>query len=403
MNILQINSVINRGSTGRIAESIGQLVLNEGWESYVYWGRGDNETKSTPLKYGSKLSIITHVLKTRLFDLHGFGSSVSTKKLIKEIDRIKPDIIHLHNIHGYYLNFKLLFQCLKTTNIPVVWTLHDCWSYTGHCAHYSAVECYKWKSECHNCPQLSSYPKSFFCDNSKRNFNLKKKLFSGCDKLHIVTVSEWLKQEVKQSFLKDKPIRVINNGVDLSLFKKNTNSKVKIPKQAVGKYILLSVATSWSKRKGLDDFIALSKELRNDEIIVLVGLPKKIIAKLPENIVGLERTESMEELVSLYSHAGIVLSLSVEETFGMTPVEGFACGTPAIVYNSTATPELITEETGKVVEPHDIKGIRKAIDEIRASDIDYQKTCRARAERLYNKDDRFADYIELYKEILKNK
>lgn len=396
MKILQINSVINRGSTGRIAEDIGLAIIKEGWSSYIAYGRGtDNQSKSHIYCIGSIQSNIFHVLGTRLTDRHGFFSKKETNKLIEKIEKIQPDLIHLHNIHGYYLNIEVLFNYLSKANTSVVWTLHDCWSYTGHCAHYSAIKCFKWKTLCYDCPRSNSYPKSCFWDNSKDNFISKNKIFTSLTNLVLVPVSNWLQCEVKKSFLNKYPTRVITNGINLDIFKNR-----KQPYLDLTKFILLSLATSWGKNKGLNDLIKLNEYLKDDECLVLVGLNKNQIKSLPPNIVGLKRVESQEDLAKLYSQAGIVLSLSVEETFGLTIAEGFACGTPAIVYNSTATPELITEDTGAVVEPHDIVGIRKAIDKIRNSTINYKKACRARAENLYNKDDRYQDYIALYKELL---
>lgn len=395
MKILQINSVVNSGSTGRIAENIGLSIMEQSWESFIAFGRGQPESQSSLINMGSKCDFFAHALKTRIFDAHGFGSRKTSKDLVDKIEEIKPDIIHLHNIHGYFLNIEVLFNYLSKTNTPIVWTLHDCWSFTGHCAYYSAIKCDKWKKCCFNCPQKKEYPKSWFVDNSRENYQLKKNLFCSLKNVTIVPVSEWLGYEVKQSFLGKYSTRVIYNGIDLATFRRKTQTCLKTTK-----FILLSLATTWSKRKGFDDFIKLSSLLKKDELIVLVGLTKSQLKNLPKNIIGIERTESQEELAQLYSQAGIVLSLSVEETFGLTIAEGFACGTPAIVYNSTATPELITQETGEVVEPHNIRGIREAIDRIRNSNINYTKTCRERAERLYNKDDRYNDYIELYKEIL---
>lgn len=396
MKILQINSVVNKGSTGRIAENIGLSIIKEGWSSYIAYGRGkDNQSKSYTYRIGSTKSNIIHALGTRLTDRHGFFSKKETNKLIEKIEKIQPDLIHLHNIHGYYLNIEVLFKYLSKVNTPVVWTLHDCWAFTGHCAHYSAIKCFKWISSCYNCPQSKFYPKSLFIDNSHENYSVKKELFTSLTNLTLVTVSNWLKGEVEKSFLSRHPIKTILNGINLNIYK-----DIKQRYIDTSKFILLSLATSWSERKGLNDLIELNKYLNDDECLVLVGLNKKQIKSLPPNIVGLERTESQEDLAKLYSQAGVVLSLSVEETFGLTIAEGFACGTPAIVYNSTATPELITEDTGAIVEPHDIVGIRKAIDKIRNSTINYKKACRARAENLYNKDDRYQDYIALYKELL---
>ena len=406
MKVLQVNSVVNRGSTGRIAESIGQLVLKEGWESYVCWGRGDNETKSTPLKYGSKLSIITHVLRTRLFDLHGFGSSVSTKKLIKEIDRIKPDIVHLHNIHGYYLNIEVLFKYLSSVQVPVVWTLHDCWTFTGHCAYFDYSGCDKWKTECHSCPSLKDYPKSWFIDNSRSNFKRKRELFTSVRNITFVPVSNWLKRVLENSFFRDYPSRVIHNGIDLESFSISSNLDQVYSKYGLDKDvpIVLGVAGVWDRRKGLSDFLKIQERLTSKVQIVLVGLSKAQIKDLPSGIIGIERTESIKELAELYSCASVFVNPTYEDNFPTTNLESLACGTPVITYNTGGSPEAIDTETGYVVEKGDIDGLVEKIELISQKGKSfYQEKCRARAERLYNKDDRFADYIELYKEILKNK
>ena len=336
-----------------------------------------------------------NILKTRVWPHHGFYNMHETKLLIKFLDNLRPDIIHLHNIHNSYINVKMLFSYIKQHHISVVWTLHDCWSYTGHCAYYSAASCNKWKTACYSCPQLLSYPRSWLLDNSKRNYNMKKELFTMPKNISLVTVSSWLKKEVKKSFLNEKPCYTIMNGVDLEVFKP-MNFKL----LQTDKFILLGVASTWSKRKGLKDFIELSKYLTEDELIVLVGLNTSQIKDLPSNIIGLERTESQNELAALYSQSGVVLSLSEEETFGMTIIEGYACGTPAIVYNSTATPELIMVNTGMIVEPGDFSGIRDAIDIIKTSSIDYKNICRNYAVMHFNKDVCYEGYIKLYKKLL---
>lgn len=401
MKLLQINSVVNSGSTGRIAEEIGQAAISVGWDSLIAFGRDEKPSTSKLIKIGNDWDIKIHGLQTRLFDRHGLASKNSTRDFIKHFELFKPDIVHLHNIHGYYLNYELLFSFLKEVNIPVVWTLHDCWPFTGHCAHFSFVGCEKWKSHCYSCPQKKEYPTSLIFDRSKKNFKLKKKRFTSLPNLTLVPVSNWLSCILKESFLKIYPIKVINNGINTEVFRPITDHKFRIKHQLEVKFILLGVASIWSPRKGLRDYLELSKLLDDNYQIVLVGLTREQINKLPDNILGLERTGSVEELVELYSAADIVLNLSYEETFGLTTAEGFACGTPGIVYNATASPELIDDSTGFVVEPGDLNGLMDAIKKIKVNGKEYySNACVNRAQRHYRKEDRFKEYIELYESLL---
>jgi len=401
--LLQINSVVNSGSTGRIAEEIGQAAIKAGWKSYIAYGRNDRPSHSKLIKIGSDWDIKMHGIHTRLFDRHGLGSKSATKELIAKIKEYSPEIIHLHNIHGYYINIEILFHYLRNTSIPVIWTFHDCWPITGHCAHFTFVGCEKWKTQCSNCPQKKNYPSSWLLDRSEKNFHLKKELFTSLSNLTLVPVSNWLSGILKESYLQHYPIKVINNGINTEVFKPSSDNVFRIKYRLENKFILLGVATSWGKRKGLNDYIDLSKHLNSDYQIVLVGLSQEQIEQLPDNILGIERTESVEELTNMYSEADIVLNLSYEETFGLTTVEGFACGTPGIVYNATASPELVDQSTGLVVEPGDINGLIDAIIQIKQKGKQsYSKACVNRAHRLYKKEDRFQEYIDLYESLLYN-
>lgn len=401
--LLQVNSVINIGSTGRIAEEIGVIALVNGWESYIAYGRNVTFSKSSLIKIGNRYDIYNHLLQTRLFDKHGLGSVKATRAFINQVEQIRPNIIHLHNIHGYYLNIELLFGYLKAKSIPVVWTLHDCWSFTGHCSYFSQVNCNKWQTVCNSCPQKNQYPSSLFIDRSEQNFNLKKELFNSIENITIVPVSKWLGKVVEQSFLANKNILVISNGINLEVFSPLVFSDSTKLKYKIGnRFMILGVASVWPERKGLNDYIKLSYTLSEDMVIVLVGLSTKQIKSLPPKIVGIPRLKNISELAKLYASADLVLNLSSEETFGLTTVEGFACGTPSIVYNCTASPELITPETGFVIEKGNIEDLLNAIQTIKLKGkTNYSIACRDRAEKLYNKNDRYMDYINLYESLLK--
>lgn len=400
--VLQINSVVAFGSTGRGTEELGQVSLANGWDSYIAYGRIDRPSKSKLIKIGTDWDIKLHGLKTRLFDHHGLGSRKATEKLVDQINKIKPDIIHLHNLHGYYLNIEILFKFLSNINIPVVWTFHDCWPMTGHCTHFDFIGCEKWKTECYDCPQKKEYPASWGCDRSKQNFHLKKELFTTLKNLTIVTGSEWLGNIVKQSHFSRLPIYVINNGINTDVFKPVEDSIIKIKYNLSNKFIILGVASIWGSHKGLKDFIELSKQLDDTYQILLVGLTNSQMKTLPNNIIGINRTENIQELVTLYSSADVFINPSLEETFGLTTVEALACGTPAIVFNATASPELLIPETGLVVEKDDMQGLIDAIKIIKEKGkSSFSSACRDRVIKLYDKNNRYMDYLNLYESMLK--
>lgn len=401
--VLQINSVLNTGSTGRIVEQIGLFVKSQGWESLVAYGRSVYQSSLTSIKTGNKWEQVFHVLQTRLLDRHGLGSKNATKKLLKEIDNISPDIIHLHNIHGYYLNYPLWFDYLSRIKIPVVWTLHDCWAFTGHCSHFSDINCMKWKTQCFDCPKTRNYPESYYADNSLNNYNLKKRYFNKVNNLHIVTVSQWLASIVSDSFLNKNPVRVIHNWIDPNEFfpSINQNNQLDLKYGFSGRKVLLGVATSWAKNKGWDDFMALSKQLTAEYVVVLVGVSNKQRTLLPPDIIGITRTESKKELAALYSRADVLLNLSYQETFGMTTIEAMACGTPVIAYNATASPELIVPGTGIVVDPGSIDQLQSAIKEIDGKGKNhYSNNCRNHIGTNFTISDNCDQYLQLYKKLI---
>ncbi len=400
--VVQINTVVNFGSTGRIVEEIGQLALKMGWNHFICYGRDGRRSRSKTIKIGNDWDTKWHGIQTRLFDRHGLASTRATMKLIERIKDIKPDVIHLHNLHGYYLNIRVLFNYLSVANIPIIWTFNECWTITGNCAHFSSFGCDKWKSECNHCPQKRKYPASYMIDRSRKNYRLKKQLFTSVRNMTIVAVSNWLADIIKASFLIDYPVKTIYNGIDTCIFRprstKDVREKNNIPYK---KFIILAVANVWDERKGLRYYIQLSKLLKDDEIIVMVGVTEKILKKLPLNIIGIKRTENVEQLAELYSLASIACNFSSEETFGITNAEALACGTPSIVYKCTASPELIGPGAGFVVDEGDMVGIRNVIDAVKIKGKEsYSKTCRERAVKMFNKDERWGEYIQLYQQVI---
>lgn len=345
LTLLQINVTANWGSTGRIAEDIGRLVMHDGWESWVAYGRGKPESASNLIRIGSDMDMRLHALQTRFFDNHGLASAKATSRFIEKIKKISPDVIHLHNIHGYYINYQSLFQYLKDWGGPVVWTLHDCWSFTGHCSQYFFEGCNRWLSECHHCPQLRSYPASLMRDRSTLNFLDKSKAFSGLENLTLVPVSKWLNGELHKSFLNGYPSQVIHNGIDTEMF----NIRPQKAREKMGKKVVLGVASVWNSRKGLEEFCKLRAQLSEDYMIILVGLSLKQISMLPSGITGIQRTDSIDQLVGIYNLADVFVNPTLEDTFPTTNLEALACGTPVITYDTGGSPEAVDEKCGVVV------------------------------------------------------
>lgn len=370
-------------------------MLANGHESTIAFGRRGNPSKSKEIQVGGKLDFYQHGILSLLLDRHGLGSKAATKSLVGSFKALSPDIIHLHNIHGYYLNYPMLFKGIQELDVPVVWTFHDAWAFTGHCSYFDSVNCLKWQTECHSCPKKKAYPKSLVVDNSKSNFNLKKSVFTSHPKLNIVTPSNWLAENTRHSFLKDFPISVIHNGIDLEIFNVDqTNIEV-------DKKIVLGVASIWDARKGLKDFVELSKLLDDTYQIVLIGLNDQQLKELPGKIKGISRTESLTELVEWYNKAHCFVNPTYQDNFPTTNIEALGCGTPVITYETGGSPEAIDTKTGKVVKKGDVQGLANAISEIGKIDTNtWKEACRKRAEQFFDKKDRFKDYINLYEGIL---
>ena len=432
MKVVQINTFPYK-ATGAIMLGIHQLLLRDGNESFVVWGRGRDAENDNEIVIKDKIGVKIHGLYTRLTDKTGFASKRATHKLISQLQIIKPDIIHLHNIHGYYLNIEMLFDFIKTHDIKVVWTLHDCWPITGHCAYFDMIGCQKWKTGCNHCEQRNTYPASMLLDSSKWNWNRKKELFTGINAI-VVTPSKWLEDIVKQSYMRDYQVQVIYNGIDTEIYKPKRNEKLKRKYAPHGESIVLGVASEWTERKGLGDFVCLAQENPDIKFIV-VGVTPEQKKRLPTELIGICRTNDVDELVALYSIADVFLNPTYEDNFPTTNLEALACGTPVVTYDTGGSPEVIEEAQnqygtviGAVVEKETpqrvdlgkvLKEIRNMITLINApvdggkysvSCTDSKRTgpmgeqplrekCRSVALR-YGKEQRLAEYIGLYKELL---
>lgn len=404
--LLQINPVIRvNTSTGRIMQEIGELAMQNGWECHIAYSKGRDgirECRSDIIPVGNKWSTAWHGIETRLFDRHGLASSHATRQFVRKIEEIRPDVVHIHNIHGYFLNYQILFDYLSKAGIPVVWTVHDCWLYTGHCYYYSFAGCDRWQTGCHHCPQKKEFPTSLFCDRSRRNFEDKKSAFTSMplDRMTIVPVSEWIRNEMRRSFLSAYPFRVIHNGINTDIFNIYDDRQVRKTFGLGNRHILLGVASIWSREKGLDDFIRMAGMLNEDEVVVLVGIKPEDRKRLPDNVIGIARTENIRQLAELYAAADVFVNPTWQDNYPTVNMEAIACGTPVVTYRTGGSVEVITSATGMIVEQGNLSELLKSIREIESKGkASYQEACRKYALLNFRKEDRYMEYLRLYEEL----
>lgn len=396
--LLQINPVVRLNtSTGRIMKEIGELAMEAGWESYIAYSKardGVPAHTSRLVPVGDKLDLAIHAAATRLFDAHGLVSRRATRQLIKEIGRINPDVVHIHNVHGYFLYYPMLLNYLQESGKPVIWTVHDCWLYTGHCYYYSAAHCDKWKTGCGHCPQKRAFPASWLVDGSARNWKKKQEAFAPMTRLTICPVSDWIRQEMSHSLLKDKPFQVIHNGIDLNVFKPQAEK----PLPGV---TILGVATLWHEEKGFPDLVRMAGMLRNDEHLILVGrMSEEQIKRLPANVQHIPRTENVAKLAALYSQATVFVNPTWQDNYPTVNLEAIACGTPVVTYRTGGSVEAVTPGTGFVVEQGDVEGMLEKVREVAASSReDWRARCVAHAQLHFRKEDCYQQYIRLYESL----
>ena len=392
MKVVQINTFSYKAA-GNIMMNLHRALLNKGVDSYVVWGRGRKAQNEHEYYMDDDLGVKIHGAYTRLTDKTGFASVSATRKLLKWIDDINPDIIHLHCIHGYYINIELLFNYIKKNNIRVVWTQHDCWAFTGHCAYFDACGCEKWKTGCYACEQIHTYPISRFKDNSKWNWNRKRELFSNLD-MTIVVPSKWLANTVKQSFIGMYPIKTIYNGIDTSIFKL-LKSDFKYKYGIGNRRIILGVAGEWTERKGLKDFIKLNDLIdKSKYIIVIVGVTKKQVKNLSKDMILINRTNKLEELIEIYSAADVYFNPTYEDNFPTTNLEAIACNTYVITYNTGGCSEEVDENTGCIVEKGNLDEV---LNILYRNDI-YNKFDNKKHFK-FSTQNMIDSYIKLYNEI----
>ena len=400
VRVLQINSVCGKGSTGKLAVQISDVLTENGVENYIAYGYGTT-TASNAFRFSAMWEAHLHSFLSRRFCKQGYGSVLATRKLIRWMKKHKPRVVHLHNIHGHYLNFKMLFGYLNRTDIEVIWTFHDCWPVTGKCTHFTTAGCNKWKTQCENCPQLSTYPDSV-TDRSRKNYSDKKTYFTENKRMHIVTVSEWLRGVAEQSFFGGKAdVRCIYNGINTEVFTPS-ESDLRARLGLTDKFVVLGVSSVWKDAKGLGEFIKLAETADPQMAVVLVGVSEEQKRTLPASIIGVTAVSDQKELARYYSMADVLVNLSAEETFGLVVAEALACGTPAVVVNSTACPEVVDETTGLVIAAGTADCARPALEEIRRrGKAAYTEACVARARRLFSNERMQQEYLNLYRGIMK--
>ncbi len=396
LTVVMINAV-PYGSTAKIMVGIAEQCKIAGIMPVTSTGYSYHPMKELPsdnIKIGCGIDKFTHMMLSRFTGFTGCFSYMSTKRYLKIIDRLQPDIIHLHNIHGWFINIPCLFNYIKKNNIRVIWTLHDCWTFTGQCPHFTMIGCSKWKTGCDKCPQLNTYPETYV-DRTKTMWKKKKKWFNGVKDLTIVTPSYWLADLVKQSFLKDYPVKVVHNGIDLSVFRP-TDNNFKDKYKVGNKFMILGVSYGWNNKKGLDVFIKLSQRLDQEKYkIVLVGTDDKADRILPSNIISIRRTQSQRDLAEIYTAADLFVNPTREEVFGLVNIEALACGTPVVTYRTGGSPECINEKCGSIVEAGDIDNLEKEIERIAKTRPYLKEACLERA-REFEQSEKYKEYLKLY-------
>lgn len=402
--LLQVNAGGQGGSTGRIAEQINTIARSQGWETYFAYGRSMTTSTSQLIKVGCKFGVYEHYAERRLFDNDGLASRLATSRFVNCIKKIKPDIIHLHNIHDHWLNYRILFEYLNTLDTPVVWTQHDCWAFTGGCVHFTKLGCYRWRDGgCTNdCPALKHTRLRRIFEKTQKQFQLRRNLFIANKNLTIVPVSYWLESIVQESFLKDKRIVTIQNGIDLTQFQPIKNMSIR-NKYGIGNVpYVIGVSSVWLPYKGWKDFLQLAKILPQDMKLVLVGLDEQKVKEAARHgIIGIPRTQNVNELATLYSESLCFCNLTYQDTFPTTNLEALSCGTPVITYRTGGSPEVVNAETGIVIEQGDLNSVLEAIFKVRKLGHEYySEVCRRYAEQHFNKKDKFEKYLELYNDLL---
>ncbi|MCR5449562.1 MAG: glycosyltransferase [Solobacterium sp.] len=396
MRIAFINTVSGYGSTGRL---VSQLAGMDGTVSRIYYGRKKDLSGCETYRVTGPAGNIVHAVETRLFDRHGFCSAKETNRMIGDLKAFQPDLIHLHNLHGYYLHTEVLFRFLAQICVPVVWTFHDCWPFTGHCVHYEAVGCEQWKTGCRHCTQTRVNYKTYSSAHVRENYERKRAAFTSVgSRLHVAVPSVWLKDQVSGSFLKETDCTVIPNGIDLNTFHP-LESDFRRKNNLENKTLILACSSIWTERKGFDQLAALSHDLPENAVLCIIGVSQRQKKQLPEHVIAISRTDSVRELAEIYSAADLLINPTQEETFSLVNLEAQACGIPVVTYRSGGSTETITDSTGIILEKNDLAGLRKVIERMSSGQLIFDKDSCVRNAQRFSIEHMLEGYRQLYQRV----
>ena len=401
MKIVQINAVYEYSSTGRMVKQMHEFFQSKGLESYVFACNLKDEEIPGVYHFNGKISAVVHAIMSRLTGRQGFFSYCSTKRLVKKLEKIKPDVVHLHNLHSNCINLSVLVDYLAKNDIPTILTLHDCWYFTGHCCYFTDSKCERWKYQCGNCPDQKLWNKSLIFDASPQNLKAKKKLFAKIPRLGVIGVSNWVSSFIKDSILKDaKLVTYVHNWIDTDLFTPKNPNSIREQYNLQDEFVVLGVAQGWNEPKGILDFKKVAEMLPEYKFLMVGEMPD-VYKPLPENMISAGVVNNVELLTEYYSAADVFLNLSTRETFGLVTVEAQSCGTPVVAYRLTATPELITEKTGIVVEYKNWEAIKQALYDIKQKGkFNISGDCRQNAVENFNKSNLIKKYLDQYKKLI---
>ena len=379
-----------------------KAAIAAGWRSVIAFGRHPRPSASETIDLCDRLGTMVHVAATRLADRQGLHSRRATERLVDALEQLQPDVIHLHHLHGYYLDYPFLFRHLRGSGRPVVWSLHDCWPFTGHCCYFDVAGCTKWLAGCDRCPLIRTYPASLLADRSAANWADKRLAFSSPSRLHLVTPSRWLADRVAESFLGRHPRDTIPYGIDLGTFRPVADARLLLRHAFAGRHLVLAVASEWDPRKGLDHVVALRPLLPRETFdIAVVGVTRKEAARLPDGVIPVPRTDSTDELAAIYSRATVFVNLTLADNFPVTNLESLACGTPVVTYDSGGSPEAIDAGTGLVVPRGDVVAAAAAVVRLAGGDREaMRRRCRERAAAMFRLETQYDRYVNLYRSLV---